>query len=278
MILPSVRAHLRAHGLEPTKALGQNFLLDPNICDKIVRAAGDLREHTVIEVGPGPGGLSRAILHQAPSRLIAVEQDPRLRPLLAEVSAAYLNFCPIYADALKTDLTKLGPPPRRLLANLPYNIATPLTLGWLKQWHQDPGAFASLTLMFQKEVVDRFVARPKTKAYGRLSVMGQWICQIEARFDLPPHLFLPAPKVVSTVAHFQRRDQPLGAFAAMERVVATAFGQRRKTLKKAMGKAYPHIDAVLADLGIPPRARAEELEVEQFCALAKALETRSPKN
>ncbi len=271
MSLPSVRAHLRAHGLEPTKALGQNFLLDPNICDKIVRGAGDLSGHTVIEIGPGPAGLSRAIMHYQPRRLIAVEQDQRLRPLLAEVSSVYPDFCPIFADALKTDLTKLGPPPRRLIANLPYNIATPLTLGWLKQWHQAPEAFSSLTLMFQKEVVDRFVARPKTKTYGRLSVMGQWICKIEAQFDLPPHLFLPAPKVISTVAHFQRRDQLLNSFAAMECVVAAAFGQRRKTLKKAMSETYPHIEQVLADLGIPARARAEELGVDQFCALADAL-------
>ena len=182
----------------------------------------------MIEVGPGPGGLSRAILAEGPARLLCVEQDTRLSNLLDEIGAEYSNFSVIYGDALTTNLLDLGPAPRRVIANLPYNVATPLLLGWLRQWHDQADAFASLTLMFQKEVVDRLVAQPRTKAYGRLSVMAQWICQVEACFDLPPHVFLPPPKVTSTVAHFQRRDHGRdhvpGDFEKMERVVAAAFG------------------------------------------------------
>ena len=271
MNLPSVFQHLRAHGIEPTRALGQNFLTDLNITHKIARAAGPLAEHTVIEVGPGPGGLSRAILDEGPARLIAVEQDHRLEALLGEISAADARFSVHFGDALETDLTSLGPAPRRVIANLPYNVATPLLLGWLKQWHGEPGAFASLTLMFQKEVVDRLVAAPRSKAYGRLSVMAQWLCEVRACFDLPPHLFLPPPKVTSTVAYFERRADVQGSFQKMERVVAAAFSQRRKTLKKAMKAAYPEIESVLTSLNIPATARAEELGVAQFVALAQAL-------
>lgn len=271
MTLPSVFQHLRAHGIEPTKALGQNFLTDLNITHKIARAAAPLEGHTVIEVGPGPGGLSRAILDEGPARLIAVEQDRRLEGLLGEISAADPRFSVHFSDALETDLTSLAPTPRRVIANLPYNVATPLLLGWLKQWHREPEAFASLTLMFQKEVVDRLVAAPKSKAYGRLSVMAQWLCQVRACFDLPPHLFLPPPKVTSTVAHFERRSNVIGDFAKMERVVAAAFGQRRKTLKKAMKSSYPEIEDTLGQLGISATARAEELTVDQFVELAQAL-------
>lgn len=271
MTLPSVLAHLRAHGIEPTKALGQNFLTDLNITHKIARAAGVLEGYTAIEVGPGPGGLSRAILDQAPARLIAVEQDRRLEALLSEIGASHPSFSVHFADALETDLTSLGPAPRRVIANLPYNVATPLLLGWLGQWHARPDAFASLTLMFQKEVVDRLVARPRTKAYGRLSVMAQWMCEVRSCFDLPPHVFLPPPKVTSTVAHFERRAGVSGNFEHMEKVVAAAFSQRRKTLKKAMKGSFATVEEALRDLGIPATARAEELEVDEFVALAQAL-------
>ena len=271
MTLPSIFAHLRAHGIEPTKALGQNFLTDLNITHKIVRAAEPLAGHTIIEVGPGPGGLSRAALDAGAQRLIAVEQDRRLEGLLGEISVAHPAFTVHFGDALETDLTKLGPAPRRVIANLPYNIATPLLLGWLKQWHADPDAFASLTLMFQKEVVDRITAQPRTKAYGRLSVMAQWLCHVEAVFDLPPHLFLPPPKVTSTVAHFTRREGVKGDFTYMEKVVAAAFSQRRKTIKKAMKGSFPQIEEALAEIEIPPTVRAEELSVKQFIELAEAL-------
>ena len=269
--LASVRALMRAHSIEPTKALGQNFLTDLNITHKIVRAAGPLAGHSVLEIGPGPGGLSRAILDEGPEVLIAVEQDTRLQGLLAEISAAHPNFSVLFADALQTDLCQLAPAPRRVIANLPYNIATPLLLAWLKQWHESPGAFASLTLMFQKEVVDRLIAQPRCKAYGRLSVMAQWVCEVHACFDLPAHLFLPPPKVTSTVAHFIRQEKIAGDFDKMQQVVAAAFNQRRKTLKKAMKGPYPQIEATLNDLGIRATARAEELSVAQFAALAQAL-------
>ena len=271
MSLPSIFAHLRAHGIEPTKALGQNFLTDLNITHKIVRAAGPLTGHTLIEVGPGPGGLSRAALEAGAEQLVAIEQDQRLQGLLAEISAAYPAFTVHFGDALDMDVTQLGPAPRRVLANLPYNIATPLILGWLKQWHSDETAFASLTLMFQKEVADRLTARPRTKAYGRLSVMAQWICEVRAVFDLPRYLFLPPPKITSTVVHFTRRPSISGDFAQMEKTVAAAFSQRRKTLKKAMKSAFPHIEALLQDLGIPTTSRAEELSLEEFVKLAQAL-------
>ena len=271
MTLPSVLAHMRAHGIEPTKALGQNFLTDLNITHKIARAAGPLDGHTAIEIGPGPAGLSRAILAEGPRDLVAVEQDTRLISLLDEITAEHSNFSVVFDDALKVDLAGLGPMPRRVIANLPYNVATPLLLGWLKQWHADPDTFASLTLMFQKEVVDRLIAAPRTKAYGRLSVMAQWICKVDACFDLPPHVFLPPPKVTSTVAHFLRRTDVSGDFDKMERVVAAAFGQRRETLKKAMKGTFPHIEEALNTLGISLTARAEELEVEAFVALTQAL-------
>ena len=271
MSLPSIFQQLRAQGITPTRALGQNFLTDPNVAQKIVRAAGPLQGHTVIEVGPGPGSLSRTILNQGPKRLIAVERDHRLEGILGEITAADPRFSLHFADALETNLTHLGPAPRRVIANLPYHVATPLLLGWLKQWHKDPGAFASLTLMFQKEVVNRLTATPRSKAYGRLSVMAQWICQLRACFDVPPHLFLPRPKVISTVAHFERRSEVVGTFDEMEQLVAAAFCQRRKTLKKAMKSTYPQIEECLSTLGIAPTARAEELKVAQFVALAQTL-------
>ena len=271
MTLPSVFAHLRAHGIEPRKALGQNFLTDLNITHKIARAAGDLTGHAIIEIGPGPGGLSRAILDAGASRLIAVEQDLRLKSLLDEISCAYPKFSIYYADALSTDLTALAPAPRRIIANLPYHIATPLLLNWLRQWHHDPTAFASLTLMFQKEVVSRLIAAPRSKSYGRLSVMTQWICEVQNCFDLPAHVFLPPPKVTSSVAHFSRRAEIHGRFDKMEHVVAAAFSQRRKTLKKSMKSAFPHIESALSGLEIPATARAEELSVAQFVDLARAL-------
>ena len=277
MTLPSIFAHLRAHGIEPTKALGQNFLTDLNITHKIVRAAGPLEGHTIIEVGPGPGGLSRAALDAGAEKLVAVEHDRRLEGLLGEISAAYPAFSVHFADALETDLTSLGPAPRRIIANLPYNVATPLLLGWLKQWHGDADAYASLTLMFQKEVVDRIVAQPRNKAYGRLSVMAQWICETEAVFDLPPHLFLPPPKVTSTVAHFKRRSEISGDFTHMERVVAAAFSQRRKTIKKAMKGTFPQIEEALETSQIPPTARAEELDVAAFVELAGQIRPKATK-
>jgi len=270
--LPSVLAHLRAHGVEPNKALGQNFITDLNITDKIVLFAGPLPGHTVIEIGPGPGGLSRSILEHRPEQLVVVEQDQTLTNLLEEIKGYHSNFSVYFADALKTDVTALGPAPRKIIANLPYNIATPLMLRWLEKWHSDPHSFSSLTLMFQKEVVDRLIAKPRSKAYGRLSVMVQWICEVEAKFHLPPHVFLPPPKVTSTVAHFVRRPHADGTFKHMEKVVAAAFSQRRKTLKKAMRNNFPDIENVLNKIGIAPTARAEELSVAQFTQLAGALE------
>ena len=268
MTLPSILAHLRAHGIEPTKALSQNFLTDLNITHKIVRMAGDLKNKTIIEIGPGPGGLTRAILAEEPARLVSIEHDRQFTDLLAEIAAQFSNFSVLYDNALMIDLMTLGSPPRHVIANLPYQVATPLLLGWLRQWHTYPSAFASLTLMFQREVADRLVAQPYTKAYGRLSVMAQWICRIDKCFDLPPHVFLPPPKVTSTVTHFTRRSEHVGDFETMEQMVAVAFGQRRKTLKKAMKTTFPQIAEGLEALGISQTARAEELRVDQFVDLA----------
>jgi 16S rRNA (adenine1518-N6/adenine1519-N6)-dimethyltransferase len=275
--LPPLREVIKAYGLDADKRLGQHFLLDLNLTGKIARAAGDLSGRTVFEIGPGPGGLTRALLATHAARVVAVERDPRcvaaLQPLV-EATGGRLTM--IEADALATDLTVLAPSPCSIVANLPYNVATPLLIGWLKQI----SAFDSLTLMFQREVALRLVASPRTPDYGRLSVMTQWLTEPTLLFDLPPQAFTPPPKVFSSVVRLVPRslapDRP--AFAAMERVVAAAFGQRRKMLRVALRSLVPDPLPLLTEAGIAPTARAEELTVPDFIRLSQAWSDNLRKN
>ena len=223
----------------------------------------------MIEVGPGPGGLTRALLDTG-ARVTAIEKDPRCVDALRELESAYpKQLTVVEADALETDLTALVPAPRRIVANLPYNVATPLLIGWLRQLHADRTAFARLTLMFQKEVAERLLAPPGTKARGRLSVMTQWLCEIAREFDISPKAFVPPPKVTSTVVTLTPRAAPLGdaavAWTAMERVVAAGFGQRRKMLRQSL----KGIGLDPASRGIDGTRRAETLTVEEFATLAR---------
>ncbi|WP_189047963.1 16S rRNA (adenine(1518)-N(6)/adenine(1519)-N(6))-dimethyltransferase RsmA [Aliidongia dinghuensis] len=268
--LPPLIEVIRRHGLDPKKQLGQNFLLDPRLTAKIARATGSLDGIHVVEIGPGPGGLTRALLDAGAAQVVAVERDDRCVAALGELVAAYpgrLSIRP--ADALKTDPASLVPAPRRIVANLPYNIATPLLIGWLR----NITAYDALGLMFQKEVADRLTAAPRSKAYGRLSILTQWLCEADAVFDIPPGAFYPPPKITSTVVRLVPRRQPLAEarFEDLERVTAAAFGQRRKMLRASLKTLGRDTDRLVATAGVTPTARAEELTVEEFCALARAL-------
>lgn len=268
--LPPLREVIARHDLIARHSLGQHFLLDANLCRRIALTAGDLGESTVIEIGPGPGGLTRALLLAGARRVVAIEKDARCIAALQELAGPFAGrFELIEGDALEVDVAGLGPPPRRIVANLPYNVATPLLLQWLRQAQ----AFESLTLMFQKEVADRLLATPRTKAYGRLSVITQWLCEVRPAFTVDRRAFTPPPKVTSSVVVLTPRPQPLApaSFKALEAVTAAAFGQRRKMLRASLRR----LDLDLAGLGIDPSARAEELEVPAFCALARALEEKS---
>lgn len=270
--LPPLRDVLARHGLRADKKLGQHFLLDLNLTGKIARAAGDLTQGTTIEIGPGPGGLTRALL-DAGATVIAVERDERCRPILHDLAAAYpgkLNV--IWGDAMKTAVHEFGDAPRRIVANLPYNVGTELLIGWLVHAR----AFEAMTLMFQSEVGDRLAATPGSKTYGRLSVLAQWLCDVAPQFRIPPQAFTPPPQVESTVLKLTPLAQP--RFPAdrktLERVTAAAFGQRRKMLRqslKALASDAGYADgaALCAAAGIDGRARAENLSIEQFCALAR---------
>lgn len=271
--LPPLRAVIAEHGLAAKKALGQNFLLDLNLTAKIARAAGDLAGETVIEVGPGPGGLTRALLAGGAGRVIAVERDERCLPALAAVSAHYPGRLEVVAgDALAIDMSELaGGVPVRIVANLPYNIGTELLLRWLtvERW---PPWWRSMTLMFQKEVAQRIVARPGSDAYGRLGVLAGWRTEARIAFDVPPQAFTPAPKVTSSVVHIVPRETPLPAsLKALERVTQAAFGQRRKMLRQSLKPLGG--EALLARTGIEPTRRAETLSVEEFVLLARATTT-----
>jgi 16S rRNA (adenine1518-N6/adenine1519-N6)-dimethyltransferase len=268
--LPPLRDIIARHGIAAKKRLGQNFILDLNLTRRIARAAGPLDDTTVVEIGPGPGGLTRALLAEGARRVIAIERDQRCLAALQEVAAVYPGRLDVVAgDALTLDPAALSPPPRRIVANLPYNIATALLLRWLHRI----GAYESLTLMFQREVAERLVAAPRASAYGRLSVLVQWLCQARILFDLPPRAFVPPPKVTSSVVMLTPRAAPLAAAdqAALERVTAAAFGQRRKMLRSSLKSLGVPVEPLLAAAGVAPTARAEELSVAEFCALARAI-------
>lgn len=270
--LPPLRDVIARYDLGAQKQLGQNFLLDLNLTGRIARSAGDLAGRTVIEVGPGPGGLTRALLAQGASRVIAIERDRRFLEPLAELSAAYDGRLTVLeADALEVDIAALADAqgaPARVVANLPYNVATPLLLGWLPKATR----FESFTLMFQREVAERLAAAPGSKAYGRLAVAAQWRCDVRLLFDVSPRAFVPPPKITSTVVELLPRARPRAEAdpAMLERVTAAAFNQRRKMLRAALRTLGPDAEARLIAAGIEPTRRAEELSVEEFCALARA--------
>ncbi len=269
--LPPLRDVIRRHGLAARKALGQNFLLDLNLTRRIARGAAPLAHFNVIEIGPGPGGLTRALLLEGARRVIAVERDQRCLPALAELATAFPGRLEIVSgDALAIDPTTLTSAPRKIVANLPYNIATPLLIAWLPRI----GAFADFTLMFQKEVALRLAAKPGSSEYGRLSVLTQWFAYVERLFDVAPTAFVPPPKVTSTVVRLAPRPAPQAPCDqdALERVTAAAFGQRRKMLRQSL-KSLGDATRLLRDAMVEPTARAEDLTVTEFCALARALTT-----
>lgn len=271
--LPPLRDVIEAYGLAPKKALGQNFLFDLNLTRRIARAAGPFENRTVVEIGPGPGGLTRALLAEGAQRVIAVERDPRALPALAEIAARYPNRLQVIeGDALEMDWRKLLVGPAQIVANLPYNIATPLLIGWLTDGPWPPW-FSSLTLMFQKEVAQRIAAKPDDEAYGRLSVISQWRCEAKKLFDVNRSAFTPPPKVTSSIVHLVPRAlcEPLCNVAALERITAAGFGQRRKMLRQSLKAVFAEPEAVLAKLGLDPTARAETLKVSDFARLALEL-------
>jgi 16S rRNA (adenine1518-N6/adenine1519-N6)-dimethyltransferase len=269
--LPPLREVIARHQLSAQKALGQNFLLDLNLTARIARAAGRLETCDVLEVGPGPGGLTRGLLAEGARRVLAVEKDPRCLPALAEIAAAYPGRLEVIAgDALKIDVLAHLTPPVRVVSNLPYNVGTELLVRWLTPpaW---PPFWDSLTLMFQREVAERIVARPGGKAYGRLAILAQWRAEARIVLDLPPQAFTPPPKVSSAVVHLVARPAPLYPADAgvLSRVVAAGFGQRRKMLRASLRGIAPDIEARIEAAGLRPTMRAEEVPLEGFCALAR---------
>jgi 16S rRNA (adenine1518-N6/adenine1519-N6)-dimethyltransferase len=275
--LPPLGEVIRRHRLSAVKRLGQHFLLDANLTARIARAAGSLDGREVIEIGPGPGGLTRALLLAGASHVTAIERDARAVAALAELNDAFPGRLTIVeGDALDIDTAAMGPAPRKIVANLPYNVATPLLLGWL----ENIAAYESLTLMFQKEVALRLVAPPGGKDYGRLSVMTQWCAEARLLFDIAAKAFTPPPKVTSTLVQLVPRAAPLGPChrSDLERVVAAAFGQRRKMLRAALRTLGMDTATLLALAGIEPTERAENLTVAEFAALARAYAQLKNKN
>jgi len=272
--LPPLRDVIATHQLSAKKALGQNFLLDLNLTAKIARSAGDLSGSDILEIGPGPGGLTRGLLAEGARKVLAIEKDARCLPALAEIAAAYPGRLEVIeGDALKVDPLDYLTPPIKIAANLPYNVGTELLVRWLtpKVW---PPFWTSLTLMFQREVAERIVAKPGSKAYGRLALLAQWRTEARIVIDLPPQAFTPPPKVSSAVVHLTALPAP--RYPAdpeiLSRTVAAAFNQRRKMLRAALKGVAPNIEDHLAAVGIPPTERAEQVSLEAFCALARSLE------
>lgn len=274
-MLPALRTTVEAHGLMAKKALGQNFLLDQNITDKIIRLslAGqnlpDYKGANVFEIGPGPGGLTRAILSAEPDNLTVIEMDERCIDIMQEIKNKVGDRLTIInGDALKQNLAALADAPRHIVSNLPYNISVPLLISWLK----DIENFTSLTLMFQKEVAERIMAKTKTKDYGRISVLSQLLCKVEKLFDLNPECFVPAPKIWSSVLLFTPLHSGLSEkdIANIERLTTLAFGQRRKMIRQSL-KSISNLELLCQKLNIPLTTRAEELTPEQYLALARLL-------
>lgn len=273
--LPPLRDVIRRHGLSAKKSLGQNFLLDLNLTARIARAAEPLEGATVVEVGPGPGGLTRALLTLGAGRLIAIERDERAIAALEEIAARYPGRLEtVSGDALRIDMPKLvGGGRARVVANLPYNIATALLIGWLtaEPW---PPWYDMLVLMFQREVAERIVAKVGDDAYGRLAVLAGWRCEAKIMFDVAPSAFVPPPNVTSSVVRLVPRAQPLACDGAiLQRMTEAAFGQRRKMLRQSLKSLGVDTGNLLSAAGLEPTARAEEIDVAGFVRLANAFAT-----
>jgi 16S rRNA (adenine1518-N6/adenine1519-N6)-dimethyltransferase len=271
--LPPLREVIARHGLQARKSLGQNFLFDLNLTRRIARAAAPLEGFTIVEVGPGPGGLTRALLLEGAGHVVAIERDDRALAALEEIAAAYPGRITIVAgDAMTVNWQDLVQGPAKIVANLPYNIATPLLTGWLTQGAWPPW-YQSLTLMFQKEVAERIAAKPGGKDYGRLSVLCQWRCEVRKLFDVNRSAFTPPPKVTSSIVQLvpRRAMEPECSVAALERVTAAAFGQRRKMLRASLKTLVPDPEPLLAAAGLDPEQRAEQIPVDGFVRLARLL-------
>lgn len=267
--LPPLRDVINRYDLWADKSLGQNFILDLNVTRRIARAANVSAETHVIEIGPGPGGLTRAILMEGAGKVTVIEMDRRFEAPLQEISEAYPGRLEIiFGDALEIAPTDITNHPYKIVSNLPYNLATPLLINWLKQ---SPPGWASLTLMFQKEVGERIVATPGSKHYGRLGVLANWLAHTEILFDVAPSVFVPPPKVTSAIVQLCPRKQPLGdvEIEKLEAVTQAAFGQRRKMLRASMKQLSQNPSHLLETAGIDGTRRAETLSIEEICALAK---------
>lgn len=266
--LPPLRDVIREHDLRAEKALGQNFLLDQNITDKIVRLSGNFDGLTAIEIGPGPGGLTRSLLASSASKVIAIEFDARAVKAITDLKSVYGDKLDIiHGDAMKTDITTISKAPRAIVANLPYNISVVLLVKWLELIRHDKNVVNFMALMFQKEVADRILATEGSKTYGRVSVMAQWLCTTKRLFDLPPSAFTPPPKVKSTVVQFIPRvmDTDAPSFDIMERILAAAFNQRRKMVRSSLSEFAAAMEAA----GTDQTKRAEDLSVDDFVMIAK---------
>lgn len=277
--LPPLREVINHHGLWADKKFGQNFILDLNVTRRIAREAGDLSACDVIEVGPGPGGLTRGLLMEGARHVHVIEADARFLPALQEIATAYPDRLSIHqGDALEIRPQTLTDGPYRIVANLPYNIATPLLTGWLDEGWRDgtwqPG-FLSMTLMFQKEVAQRVTALPGDKHYGRLAVLAGWLSEARLAFEVDRQVFVPPPKVTSAIINLRPRNAPLAEAEpdVLAKLTAAAFGQRRKMLRASLKQISSNPQALLAEAEIAETARAEELSIEQFCALARLLKT-----
>jgi 16S rRNA (adenine1518-N6/adenine1519-N6)-dimethyltransferase len=269
--LPPLREVIRTHDLVAKRQLGQNFLLDLNLTAKIARSAGDLSGFDVLEVGPGPGGLTRGLLAEGARHVLAVEKDARCLPALAEIAAAYPGrLTVVNGDALQIDALKHLRGPIKVVANLPYNVGTELLIRWLTPatW---PPFWHSLTLMFQKEVAERIVAKTRSDHYGRLALLSQWRSDPKIVMTLPPEAFTPAPKVHSAVVHLAALPAPRfpADAAVLQKITAMAFNQRRKMVRSSLRGLGPGLEGLLEAAGIPPTARAEEIGLEAFCSLAR---------
>lgn len=269
--LPPLREVIRAHGLDARKSLGQNFLLDLNLTAKIARTGGPLDGHRIVEIGPGPGGLTRALLSEGAGHVIAIEKDSRCLPALAEIAEAYPGRLTIIeGDALEVDMAKLAGEDARIVANLPYNVGTALLTNWLSETVWMPW-FRSLTLMFQREVAERIVAKSGDKHYGRLGVLTGWRSKATIMFDVPPQAFTPPPKVTSSVVRIEPFSVADGVHPkTMAQVTQAAFGQRRKMLRASLKSLLKDPQSLLEAAGIAPTKRAEEVDIAGFVALAKA--------
>ncbi len=269
--LPPLREVIATHQLSARKSLGQNFLLDLNLTAKIARQAGDLSTCDVLEIGPGPGGLTRGLLSEGARKVVAVEKDTRCIAALNDIAAAYPGQLEVInGDALEINPLEHLTPPIRVAANLPYNVGTELLVRWLTppEW---PPFWQSLTLMFQREVAERIVAQPGSKAYGRLAILAQWRAEARIAMSLPPGAFTPPPKVSSAVVHLTALPEPRypADASTLSRVVAAAFNQRRKMLRASLKGVAPDIEDRLITAGIKPTERAEQVPLEAFCALAR---------